>query len=122
MSKFSVMNKVEFGKRIKDLRTSKRWTQKELADLSKVGLTTIKEIEWGTRDPSISVVEKIAGVFTMKMEEILYGEGAGFTKDLETRFKQIAFLEEEEQKMICTMIDSIILKHQMQELNKSRAS
>lgn len=114
------MNKSEFGKRVRKLRKTKGWTQEELASLAQVSLTTIKDIEWGARDPSISVVEKISGVFGMKMEEIIYGEGAEFTKDLESRFKQIAFLPKEEQKMICTMIDSIVLKNQMQNIQKAK--
>ena len=118
MNKLSLMNKLELGRRIKGLRKSKGWTQKELADLASVGLTTIKEIEWGTRDPSISVIEKIADVFGTHIEIILYGNENKFEEDLESRFKQIELLNKEDRLMICKLIDSIVLKHQMQEINK----
>lgn len=49
-----------FGARIKALREEKNWSQEELADRTDLHRTYISSIERGIRNPTISVIEKLA--------------------------------------------------------------
>ena len=51
---------MKFGEKIKELRVSKKMTQKELAEKANVGMSTIKQYELGYRKPKIENLEKIA--------------------------------------------------------------
>lgn len=49
-----------FGKRVRDLRRRRGWTQEQLGDRSGKHWTYIGGIERGTRNPTIVVAEAIA--------------------------------------------------------------
>jgi transcriptional regulator with XRE-family HTH domain len=52
--------KVEYGKKVKEIRKTKGATQESLADLSGLDRTYISDIENGKRNVSIETVFKIA--------------------------------------------------------------
>ena len=54
------------GKRIKELRTNAKFTQKELADRLGVTKSTITAYENDSRTPSYDVLIKIARVFNVR--------------------------------------------------------
>jgi transcriptional regulator with XRE-family HTH domain len=60
----------KFGKKIRDLRRSKGWSQEELAD--KVGLhrTYIGAIERGEQNVSIDNIAKLAKTFNVSLEAL----------------------------------------------------
>jgi transcriptional regulator with XRE-family HTH domain len=61
-----------FGKRIKDLRQDKNWSQEELANQTGFHRTYIGMIERGERNLSLRNIEIFANVFQMSMSELLY--------------------------------------------------
>ena len=62
------MHLSDFYKKIKDRRTLLGITQQDLADISGVGLRTIKGIETNRGNPSISTLSKILDVLGMDLE------------------------------------------------------
>jgi Predicted transcriptional regulators len=58
-------------KKIKDRRTLLGITQQDLSDISGVALRTIKQIETGNGNPSISTLTKIAGVLGLSIELVI---------------------------------------------------
>ncbi len=60
-----------FGKRIKDLRQDKNWSQEELANQTGFHRTYIGMIERGERNLSLRNIEIFANVFQMSMSELL---------------------------------------------------
>lgn len=56
-----------FIKQIKERREALKVTQELLADLSGVGLRTIKQIETGKANPTFETLHKIADVLGMEL-------------------------------------------------------
>jgi transcriptional regulator with XRE-family HTH domain len=62
--------KQKFGQRVKFLRKNKGWSQEKLALNSDLDRTYIPDIESGKRNVSISVIEKIAKAFEIKIKDL----------------------------------------------------
>ena len=63
-------NKMHFEdicRKIKERRSLLKITQQDLADISGVGLRTIKEIETGRGNPSVNTLLKILDVLGMEL-------------------------------------------------------
>ena len=89
-----------FGKRVKDLRISKKLSQEKLAELSGLHSTYIGQIERGEKSPTIESIYKISvglGVsmpdFFKNMEvteekyaDIIYNEGCLYQRKSKRKF------------------------------------
>ena len=62
---------VNIYKKIKDRRILLGITQQDLSDISGVALRTIKQIETGKGNPSISTLTKITGVLGLSIELVI---------------------------------------------------
>lgn len=60
-----------FGKRLRELRTSREMTQKDLAKLINVSKVSISFYESGTRMPSMETLIAISNVFKVDLEYLL---------------------------------------------------
>lgn len=56
---------------IKERRTILRLTQQDLAEMSGVGLRTLKEIESGKGNPSLAILNKIADILGMEVKLVI---------------------------------------------------
>ena len=56
---------------IKERRTILRLTQQDLAEMSGVGLRTLKEIESGKGNPSLAILNKIADIRGMEVKLVI---------------------------------------------------
>jgi len=63
--------KIRFGRRLRELRLEKGWSQETLANNAEIDRTYIPGIENGKRNVSIIIIEKIASVFDLSMGELL---------------------------------------------------
>ena len=63
----------QLGMRIKYLRTKKHWSQEDLALEANVNKNYISDLERGTRNPTIKVLEKIANALEINLEELFKG-------------------------------------------------
>ena len=61
----------QFGKRIKDLRTTNKWSQQDLADVSGFHKNYIGMVERGERNISLKNIEVFAKSFEITIEELL---------------------------------------------------
>lgn len=70
---FSKMEEISisFGKRIKDLRLQKGYSQEKLAEIADLDRTYIPGIESGKRNVSLLVAKKIADAFGIMLSELL---------------------------------------------------
>jgi len=104
---------MEFASRLVHFRKEKGLTQQALADAVQINLTQIKRYEAGTNQPSIDALKKIATAFGVTTDFLLFDEGErGPAPDLRLQFEVISHLDEEEQRIICELIDGMILKYQ----------
>lgn len=60
-----------FGKRVKELRQSKKLSQEKLANLAEVDRTYLPEVERGERNISLIVAEKIAHALGTKLSTLI---------------------------------------------------
>ena len=59
---------------LRELRTDRGWTQKDLAEALDVSRQTVNAIETGRYDPSLPVAFAIARLFKCSIEEIFQPE------------------------------------------------
>ncbi len=65
--------KIRFGRRVRELRLEKGWSQENLANLAEIDRTYIPGIERGKRNVSIVIIDKIAAVFNCSLSELFSG-------------------------------------------------
>jgi y4mF family transcriptional regulator len=65
------MHQIDVSEIIKERRISLGITQEHLAELSGLGLRTIKAIEGGKGNPTLETVEKITDVLGMRLELVI---------------------------------------------------
>jgi transcriptional regulator with XRE-family HTH domain len=59
------------AQRIRDWRTKRKLTQRQLAELSGVSREYIARIELGQHDPTLSTIEKLAKALGVKVAKLL---------------------------------------------------
>lgn len=59
-----------FGQRVKKLREQRKMSQLLLAQKAKLDLTTINEIENGSRDPMLKTIWKISNALGVKVSQL----------------------------------------------------
>ena len=56
--------------RVRELRTTKDWSQSDLADKLGVSRQTVNAIETGRYDPSLPLAFKVARLFKLNIEQV----------------------------------------------------
>ena len=64
---------ISIGKRIKEIRTAKGWTQAKLAEASGVEPSNISHIERAATKLSLPTLVNIANALDVTLDEIIYG-------------------------------------------------
>lgn len=68
------MEKAELGKRIRESRIKKGYTQQDLADRAEIGVVYISEIERGVKMPSLNIFIKIIDALDVSADYVLRDE------------------------------------------------
>lgn len=68
------MERAALGKRIRESRIKKGYTQKNLADRAKIGVVYLSEIERGIKMPSLSIFIKIIDALEVSADYVLRDE------------------------------------------------
>ena len=107
-------------RRLKELRRQQERSQNELADILKVGRTTISKLELGQQEATASQLLKIANYFNVSVDFLLECEQ---TSDSNEVFDLVKILEcekifvgehclkEEERKMLSNVIKAIFNRY-----------
>ena len=105
----TILNIMNTGKIIEELRKNKGWSQGELAEKTNVSRVMIGKYERGEAIPSIEAAKSIADAFGVSLD-YLVGEGvnASFDKKTVQRLQDIQKLDEPTQAMLFRLIDTII--------------
>lgn len=61
----------DYGRRIRDLRHQKGWSQVELGRKARVHPVTLSKLEIGERVPSMLTLTKLAGTFGLPLDVML---------------------------------------------------
>jgi transcriptional regulator with XRE-family HTH domain len=60
----------KLGKRLRELRNAKGWSQERLSIETKVDRSYISEIERGTRNPSLTTLSKLAKALDISVADL----------------------------------------------------
>ncbi|UNK80351.1 helix-turn-helix domain-containing protein [Sphingopyxis granuli] len=63
--------RLRLARNIRTLRQEKGWSQEDYADRADIHRTYVSDIERGRRNPTITVVEKLAGPFEVSASRLL---------------------------------------------------
>ena len=88
-----MVDRITLGKRIREARIQKKYTQQQLAELAGIGVMYLGEIERGTKMPSLNIFIKIIEALDISAdyvlrdelssgEQYIYDEITGKLKDL----------------------------------------
>lgn len=77
---------MEIGNNIKRIRISKKMSQRELAELSKLSKTAIQNYEYGNQNPGIETIKKIADALEVPISYLIQDveQEKNEVKELET--------------------------------------
>jgi len=111
---------MSFGKRLKEVRASKKISQEELS--SKIGIHAnhLSRYERDLTQPSIEVVKKIAEALETSIDTLVFGRadntGTMNDNELMSLFKNIESFSNEDKAIVKTLIDAFITKRKIQKL------
>lgn len=60
----------QFGRRVRELRDARGWSQEELADQAGLHRTYISAVERAVRNPTLTVIERIAKALKVRIAEL----------------------------------------------------
>ena len=69
-----ILERAALGKRIRESRISKGYTQQDLADRAEIGVVYISEIERGIKMPSLNIFVKIVDALDVSADYVLRDE------------------------------------------------
>ena len=61
----------KFGKRLRALREERGWSQEEFADRAGLHRTYVSAVERGIRNPTLSVLDRLADAFGISLTELV---------------------------------------------------
>ncbi|MEA5060968.1 HTH-type transcriptional regulator DdrOP3 [bioreactor metagenome] len=64
---------IQLGMRIKYLRIQNAWSQEDLAFEAEINKNYLSDLERGTRNPTLKIIEKIASAFKISISELCKG-------------------------------------------------
>jgi transcriptional regulator with XRE-family HTH domain len=106
-----------FGQRIKELRKQRRWTQKDLAGQVGVPFSVLNKYESGINVPPIEKLIAVAEALQTSVDYLLTGNEADtnpiYSNRIIERLKAIQEFTQEEQETALSLLDALILKHEV---------
>jgi len=110
---FSFGLPMSFPARFIQLRKQHGLTQQAMADATGIHITQVKRYEAGTAQPSLEIIKKIALAFNVATDWLIFEDGEREpADDLKLKFEAVQQMDVDEQKVIKSVLDGLILKHQ----------
>jgi len=107
-----------FGKRVKELRKNRKWTQKELAVKIDARFSMLNKYECGLHIPPAEKLIQLAEIFDTTVDYLLTGnrseERPLHNIRLLERFKALENFQIEDQEALIRLIDAVIVKNQVE--------
>lgn len=95
-------------------------TQQALADAVCMHVNQIKKYESGTSQPTLGTLIRIAKLFHITLDELVFTEDdRGPSDDFRLQFEAISSMSEEEKLVAKEILESLILRHQAKRWTKA---
>jgi len=111
---------LSLAKKIVQLRKERNLTQKELASIVGVHFSHMSRYERGISLPSIDVVKKLAQMFHVSADYLLFDDGQAMVRasiadqELLQQFERLSRMSEREKTAVKTVLEAMILKHHLE--------
>ena len=93
-------NKKLLGKRIKEIRKSKGYTQEQLSEMIEIETSSLSGIESGRFFPSLHVLDKMSMILNVELVEFFKFSSIDLPKDIETELDKIIKNQSSENKTL----------------------
>jgi transcriptional regulator with XRE-family HTH domain len=104
---------VDFPQRLADLRKQHSLTQQQLADRIGMHVVQLRRYEAGTSQPTLDVIRKLATALQVSADMLLFGKDErGPDDDLRLQFEAVSRFDEEEKRVVRSLLEGMILKHE----------
>jgi transcriptional regulator with XRE-family HTH domain len=104
----------DFNVRLAILRKERGFTQQTLADRIGGHVQQVKRYEAGSSQPTLEVIRKLATALSVSSDQLLFGKDErGPGDDLRLQFEAISRFDEEEKRVVRSVLESMILKHEV---------
>lgn len=117
MARFQLpcMFDMPFPETLVTLRKERGLTQQALADKAGVHVAQIRRYEANGSQPTLDVIRKLAIALSVSADTLVFDDGErGPDEDLRLQFEAVSHLSSEDKKVIKTLIESMIIKHDAQ--------
>ena len=111
---------LSLAKKIVQLRKERNLTQKELASIVGVHFSHMSRYERGLSLPSIDVVKKLAQMFHVSADYLLFDDSQAMVRasiadqELLQQFERLSRMSEREKTAVKTILEAMILKHHLE--------
>ena len=111
----------DFGKNLRQVRKERRLTQQQLAELLDVQQRVVSRWETGVAKPHLNHIVQLAKVLEVSLDRLVFGEGLEESmprfeirnRRLKELCRQVDELDQGDQEVVCTVMDSLIRKEQV---------
>ena len=115
---------VDFGKNLSRIRKERKLTQQRLAEFINVQQRVISRWETGVAKPHLNHIVQLAKVLEVSIDLLVFGDETGCTEprfDIQNRrlkelCQQVDDLDQGDQEVICTVMDSLIRKERIRQV------
>jgi transcriptional regulator with XRE-family HTH domain len=103
---------MEFPERLSSLRKERGLTQQALADKVGVHVTQLRRYENGSTQPTLEVIRKLAIALAVSADLLVFDkEERGPREELKHRFEALSQFDDDELVVVKSLLDSLILQH-----------
>lgn len=119
---------LQVGLNIKEIRSRKGILQKEVAAAAGLHPANYNKIEKGEREPSVDALAKVAKLFDMTIDQVVYYEGdipSEVTiedKSVLERMKMIDQLGDDDKQAVFRVVDSMLTKNKFKDFFQEQLS
>jgi len=103
-----------FHERLANFRRVRGLTQQVLASRIQCHVQQLKRYEAGSSQPTLDVIRKMATALRVTSDQLLFGKDErGPGDDLLLQFEAISRFDEDEKRVVRSVLDSMILRHEL---------
>ena len=113
---------LNFSERLAALRKDRSLTQQALADMVGMHISQIRRYEAGQSQPTLDVIRKLAIALSVSADMLLFEKDErGPDEELKLQFEAVSRLDAEEKRVIRSVIESMILRHEARRWSQAPA-
>ncbi len=113
---------LQFNERLAALRKERSLTQQALADMVGMHISQIRRYESGQSQPTLDVIRKLAVSLSVSADMLLFEKDErGPDEELKLQFEAVSRLDAEEKRVIRSVIESMILRHEARRWSQAPA-